>query len=258
MKLLVCIKQVLDSNIPLRIDEGSGRVIPEGPSRYWMNHADEFAVEEAVRIKESLPGTVLDVLTVGPDRTTQVLERAIGMGADTAVHVHAPEDASLTPLTIATWIGAFARNRGYDLILTGIMAEDDMQGQVGPLLAEYLEMPCATGVIFETVYPSKGVVYVEREIENARRYMLELDLPAVLTVQTGINHPRYPTLSNLIRARKDKPFRLDSAELASLGVREKILRVHTPGKSREGLLLQGDRREKAGQLLEILKREGLL
>lgn len=258
MKLLVCIKQVLDSNIPLRIDEGSGRVIPEGPSRYWMNHADEFAVEEAVRIKESLPGTVLDVLTVGPDRTTQVLERAIGMGADTAVHVHAPEDASLTPLTIATWIGAFARNRGYDLILTGIMAEDDMQGQVGPLLAEYLEMPCATGVIFETVYPSKGVVYVEREIENARRYMLELDLPAVLTVQTGINHPRYPTLSNLIRARKDKPFRLDSAELASVGVREKILRVHTPGKSREGLLLQGDRREKAGQLLEILKREGLL
>ncbi len=257
MKLLVCIKQVLDSNTRLRIDP-NGCAVADGPLKYWMNHADEFAVEEGIRIREAFPGTTLDVITVGPDRAEQVLERAMGMGADAGVHIRASEEISLSPLTLAVWMAHYARERAYDLIFTGVMAEDDMQGQVGPMLAECLELPCATSVMFQAIHPERGVVYVEREIEKGRRDTLEMDLPALLTIQTGINRPRYPSLSNLIRARQQEPRVVNAWELPSVAQREKIVKADIPGKSRAGVRLEGTSREKAVQLIERLKREGLL
>ena len=154
MKILACIKQVPDSETVFRVDKDTGWVRPKGQTKYWMNHADEFAVEEAVLIKETRPDTVVDALTVGPERAAQVLERAMGMGADGAVHILVPEEGYLSALSIASLIAAYASDKDYDLILAGVMAEDDMQGQVGPLLAELLSLPCATSVIFEELSPN--------------------------------------------------------------------------------------------------------
>ncbi|MGM0426742.1 MAG: electron transfer flavoprotein subunit beta/FixA family protein [Thermodesulfobacteriota bacterium] len=256
MNILVCIKQVLDSGASVRIEEESGKVIAEGS--YWMNHADEFAVEEALVIKDACPGTVVDVITVGPDRAAQVLERAMGMGADTGVHVRVLDEAPLSPWQVAAWIGSCARDRGYDLILAGVMAEDDMQGQVGPLLAEYLRIPCATSVICQTIDEKRDSVYVEREMESGRRDCLELDLPALLTVQTGMNQPRYPTLSNLMRAKAQKATVIAGSALPPVEARETVLGIHYPQQSRAGVCLKGDPREKAVQLLEILQQQGLM
>jgi len=258
MKILVCIKQVHDPETIFRVDKSTGSVEPEGQVKYWMNHADEFAVEEAILIKEAHPGTVVDALTVGPDRAARLLERAVGMGVDNGVHLLVPEEGYISPLIIASWIASYASDRKYDLILAGIMAEDHMQGQIGPLLAELLSLPCATSVIFEDVGPEGDKVHVEREIEGGLRDVLELDLPALLTVQTGINKPRYPSLSNLLRAKKQKAFVIDWETLPWVEEREEVLSSHYPGKSRIGVVLEGDQREKASQLLQILEKKAFI
>jgi len=258
MKILVSIKQVLDSETDLQVDELSGSVRAAGPAKYWMNHADEFAVEEAILIKESRPGTVVDALTVGPERAAQVLERSMGMGADHGLHIVVPEENYIGPMTIASWIAAWATEQEYDLILTGVMAEDDMRGQVGPMIAELMSLPYATSVIHEELRPEEGMVYVEREIEGGQRELLELQLPAVLTIQTGLNRPRYPTLSNLLRAKKEKARVIDSRTFSPVEDREKILRFDKPRKSRVGEVLEGSPQEKAAKLLEILKRKAFL
>ena len=258
MKILVCIKQVPDSEANVRLDETTGLVRQERHRSYRMNNADESAVEEAILIKEALPDTIVDVITAGPERAGLVVERAIGMGADKGVHIRMPEEAYVGPLAIANWIAAYAVDRDYDLILTGVMAEDDMQGQVGPLVAELLSLPCAALVIFEEMRHEDQTIYVEREIENGWRDMMELDLPAVLTIQTGINHPRYPSLSNLLRAKKQKAVVIDPDMLPKLEEREKILRARPPRKSRTGVVLEGDQKEKATELLHILQKKTFL
>jgi len=258
MKILVSIKQVLDPETDLQVDGRSGSVRAAGPAKYWMNHADEFAVEEAILIKEALPGTVVHALTVGPERAAQVLERSMGMGADRGLHLLVPEEDFLGPGTIASWIAAWAAEEKYDLILTGVMAEDDMQGQVGPMIAEWMSLPYATSVIHQELRPEENMVYVEREIEGGQRELLELKLPAVLTIQTGLNRPRYPTLSNLLRAKKQKAQVIDPRSFHPVEEREKILRFDKPRKSRVGVVLEGNAQEKAAQLLEILKRKAFL
>ena len=258
MKILVCTKQVPDSEAAFSLDEATGRVRQGRHQSYRMNNSDEFAVEEAVLIKEALPDTVVDVITAGPERAGIVVERAIGMGADEGVHILTTEEDYFSPLTIAAWIAAYASDKGYDLILTGVMAEDDMQGQVGPLVAELLSLPCSTSVIFEEIRRENRTIYVEREIEGGQRHMLELDMPAVLTIQTGINNPRYPSLSNLLRAKRQKTHVISPDMLPKLEEREKILRARPPLKSRTGMVLQGDQKDNALELLQILQEKAFL
>ena len=258
MKILVCIKQVPDPETVFKVEPSSGRVIPEGRLKFWMNHADESALEEALLIKEAVPETVVDVLTVGPDPAVQVLERAMGMGADTGVHILVSDDQLFEPFTIASWISGYARGKGYDLILAGVMAEDHMHGQVGPMVAELMHLPCATSVIAETIDPAAAVVRVEREIEGGQRSRLEMDLPAVLTFQTGANEPRYPTLSNLLRAKKQGALVIPSETLPIVRDREKVVGADYPQKARAGLFLEGTVKQKASRLLDILEKEALL
>ena len=258
MKILVCIKQVPDPEIPVRVDD-QGRVArPEGDLKYWINHADEFAVEEAILIKDSGFGKTVDALTVGPGHAAQVLERAMGMGADNGIHILLEENDFLSPLKIASHIASYALNKDYDLILAGVMGEDHMQGQVGVMLAELLGFSCATSVIFEKIRNEGRSVYVEREIEGGLRAALELDLPAILTFLTGINKPRYPTLSNLLRAKKQKVLVVESHTLGAAKDREMVVRASYPGKSRAGLMLEGSGKEKAVRLLQILEKEALI
>lgn len=258
MKILACVKQVLDGESVFRIRKDSDWIETEGDPRYGMNHPDEFVVEEAVALKEAHREVTVDVLTVGPHRASQVLERAVGMGADRAYHILTREEGYLAPLTVSSWIAGFAETRNYDLILCGIMAEDDMQGQVGPMLAEHLGYPCATSVVRETCRPETETIRVEREIEGGRRELLEIALPAVLTLQTGINRPRYPSLSNLLRAKKEKPEILDPARFPMPEDRERFLRAALPPAVRRGVVLEGDTEQKARELHRILKEMAFL
>jgi electron transfer flavoprotein beta subunit len=258
MRILVCVKQVPESEIPILIDESVGWIQRNTITEFKMNRLDEYAIEEALLIKESIADTRIDIITVGPDRCDEVVRRSIGMGADTGVHIRTAPDGYQSPYGVAAAIADFARGKNYALILTGAMSEDSMQGQVGPMLAARLGFAWATSVIFERIASDLQTIYVEREIENGHRDMLELKLPALITIQSGINTPRWPSLSNLLRA--------NSQELEEVSIRNPALRqqmehpaeIGYPKKSRAGLILTGSRAEKAASLMTVLREKSFL
>lgn len=258
MKILVCLKQVPEPDTTITLNAAGTGLQIQGHAAYSMNRFDEFALEEAVRIKEMLEDVAIDVVTVGPKRSEQAIRRALGMGAEQGVHILTEDDGWLSPALIAAWIAGYARNRSYDLIFAGIMSEDAMQGQVGPMLAAQLAWPWATAVVYEKIAKDKKSIYVEREIEAAGRATLELRLPAVLTIQSGINAPRYPSLSNLLRANKQELTVIEAAKMPQRRPRETIVRMTYPHKMRAGKILSGTPREKAARLLTILQQKGFV
>jgi electron transfer flavoprotein beta subunit len=283
MKILVCVKQVRDPDGPIRID-GSGQAIAAAPDALFrMNRFDEFALEAALQIREAFPGTRIDALTAGPARAARTVRRALETGADEGIHLLLEDDACRTPFEIASLIGAFAHDRHYDLILTGVMAEDDMQAQVGPMLAEILGYPWATAVMaLQMTSPpeslsggagqcgvyddrhARGVVRVERELEGGRREAFALTLPALLTIQSGANRPRYPALSHVLRARSQalitisRPQQGGAEPGAMPSPRERIVLLEEPAPLQTGLILAGSPEEKAEALLRILRDRAFL
>ena len=252
MKLLVCVKQIPDPDAPVRVNADSRWVDNDGCA-FVMNRFDGFALEEALRIREEIPDTRIDVVSVGPERVEAVLRRSLGIGADHGIHILTESDGYLNPYATATWIAAHARACNYDLILTGIMSGDDMNGQVGPLVAEMLHLPCATSVIFRRMMPELGEIYVEREMEGGLRDALEIKLPALLTLQSGINQPRYPSLSKMLRANRHSLDVIPSDSFESPSIHLSVMQTTLPQKMRAGLILEGTPREKALQLLDILQ-----
>jgi electron transfer flavoprotein beta subunit len=258
MKILVCVKQVPESDTPLRIDDNSGWIRMDEISGFRMNRLDEFAVEEAVLIKAASAHTIIDAVTVGPNRAADVIKRSIGMGVDSGIHIVTESEQYQSSFKIAAWIAEYARDRHYDLILTGAVSEDNMQGHIGPMIAGRLGLPWATSVIFETIAADEKSVYVEREIEGGSRHALELQLPAVLTIQSGINTPRYPSLSNLLRAGRLEIEKIQAGDLAQPASPEVLEQIFYPQKTRSGTVLEGTAEEKATQLIRILREKALL
>ncbi len=257
MNFLVCVKEVPETDAPLEIDVTSLRPASRDANYYRMNRYDECAVEEALLIKESLPDVSVDALTVGPPEAERVVRRAVGMGADRGAHIVREVDRFESPFTIASFIAQFARGRRYDLIMTGVIAEDDMQGQVGPLIAEMLAVPCVTSTVLTEIRTDTGHVYVEREIEQGMRETFLVTLPCVLTIQSGINRPRYPSLSNTLRAKRTPPERIDAATLETPPPRDRITALRAPSKTRTGLILEGTTEEKAAKLADMIIEKGL-
>jgi electron transfer flavoprotein beta subunit len=264
MQILVCVKQVRDPDSPVRID-AAGEAIESAPDAVFrMNRFDEFALEEALRLREKFPDTHIDALSAGPQRAAQTVRRALELGADKGIHLVMHDESYRTPFEVATLIGAYARDRQYDLILTGVMAEDDMQAQVGPMLAEILGYPWATAVMAIRRSHLSGALQVERELEGGRREGCELTLPALLTVQSGINRPRYPALSHMLRARSQALLTISpSPQHGATSVspplpRERIVNLEEPAPMQTGLILSGGPEEKAERLLQILRERALL
>ncbi len=258
MKILVCIKQVADSSETLRVDERTGLLSYDANTAFRMNRFDEFALEEALLIKEMLPGTSVDALSVGPERVSVMVQRAMGMGADHGIHILNRASGYSSPFTVASLIAECARARNYDLIVTGVMAEDTMASQTGQLIAAQLDLPCATSVIKEQVRPESGDIALEREIEGGSRETVQLKLPAVLTIQPGINFPRYPSFSKVMRARTYPQERIRAEDLDIEEPRESCRGVRIPRAASQGVFIEGSPAEKARKLINILHEKALL
>lgn len=258
MKILVCVKQVPESESPVTIDESTGWIAGDAITEYRMNRLDEYAVEEALLIKETFADCHVDVITVGPDGCEAVVRRAVGMGADSGIHLEVLSGGFLSAFEVAARLADFAAGRNYTLILAGAMSEDSMQGQVGPMLAAQLDCVWATSVIAEKISPDRKTIYVEREIEGGHRHLLELDLPAVITIQSGINTPRWPTLSNLLKASSQGLERISADESTNSKPMQYLTKLTYPQKSRNGLVLSGSVQEKAVGLMTILAQKSLL
>jgi len=258
MNILVCIKAVPAGEMQIRIDD-SGRWIEAGSDDDTvMNRYDEYALEEAVRIKEHLTGTTVEVLSVGPKRCRAVIRRALAKGADTGIHIQDPAPGDPGAETVAAAIAGFCLTRAYDLILTGVISEDLMQGLTGPLLAARLQIPCAAAVIRQRIDPDRGTVLAACELESGWSENIRLTLPALLTIQSGINRPRYPSLSNMMRSRHQKLITLPADALPCVENESRITALSETAVSSCASFFEGTLEEKAEALLDLLIEKGVL
>ncbi|NTU69179.1 MAG: electron transfer flavoprotein subunit beta/FixA family protein [Chlorobiaceae bacterium] len=251
MNILVCIKQVPDMEARFT-PNATGTWFEESGLAFRMNDYDEFAVEEAVRLKERLGGEVeVTVLSIGPDRVVETIRKAMAMGCDHGVHVRDDVATDRDPWQIATMIAGYARSRGFGLIFTGMQSLDRGSAQVGVLVAELLGLSCATTVVGFSC--DGATATVERELEGGTRAVVRLRLPALLTCQLGLNTPRYPTLPNILKARKRELLVLSPGEV---GVEAPL--AEASGFSRHErrstcTVLEGEAGELAGMVVDLLK-----
>lgn len=251
MKILVCMKQVAQKDVPLQLNE-SGTWIREDTS-YESNEPDAYALEEALQLKEKHGGEVV-VISAGPARALQVLLEALAKGASRAIHL---EDAGLVGLdavSTAKALAAAIRDEQFDLILTGLQSDDCGYAQTGVILAELLGWPHATIVM--QVEKQDGGIRVKRELEAGYFQFVDMPMPAVLTVQSGIKKLRYATLMGIKQA-KNKPLRkLAAADLGPLGPNLlQIQRLYIPQKTKKTEVLNGTPAEMAKKLVEMLRND---
>jgi len=260
MKILVCLKQVphQDARLDVRAD---GTWIQEDNIKFEINSYDTYALEEALRVKDK-GDTEVVVASIGPDRVTQALRTALGMGADRAVHVKDPAADGSDALGVAKTLAAVAKAESPDLVLMGLMSDDGNAASVPPMLAQLLDVPSATGVM--SVEYQNGSVRVERELEGGALEVVDLPRPCVLAVQTGINQVRYASLKGIMAAKK-KP--IDVKTAADLGVagqvgaaaaKARIEKVYVPPKGQGAEILSGSADEVVGKLVGKIKELGLL
>ncbi|GFO70205.1 electron transfer flavoprotein subunit beta [Geomonas limicola] len=251
MKILVCIKQVPDMESRFKPDS-AGVWYSDTDLAFRMNEYDEYAVEQAVQLKEQLGGEPeVVVLSVGPDRVVEALKKALAMGCDRAVQVQDPAAHLKDPWQIASAIAAYAKGENFNLIFTGLQSQDRGSAQVGVTLAEILGIASVTTIVgFEY---ADGSVTVRRELEGGLKARVQLKTPALVTCQLGLNVPRYPTLPNIMKAKKKEILTLPVGELLHEEARSVTASFYAPPKKSGGIVLEGDVAVQVDQLLDILR-----
>ena len=251
MKLLVCIKQVPDMESRFKPDS-LGTWYDVEDLAWRMNEYDEYAVEEAVKLREQLgDGAELTVLSIGPERVVEPIRKALAMGCDRGVHVVDSDVSRKDPWQIAAIIASHAREAGYDLIFTGMQSQDRGSAQVGVTVAEELGYACATTLVGFGY--ADGAVTAKRELEGGTKGVAKLGLPALVTCQMGLNVPRYPTLPNIMKAKKKEVQAVPVADLLKEEPLAATTSFHAPAKKGGAIVLEGDVAPLVDQLLGILK-----
>ncbi|MBI2355061.1 MAG: electron transfer flavoprotein subunit beta/FixA family protein [Deltaproteobacteria bacterium] len=253
MKILVCIKQVPDMESRFKPDS-QGTWFSEADLAFRMNEYDEYAVEQAVGLKELLGDSAdITVLSIGPDRVVEAIKKALAMGCDRGVHIPDAAVHGKDPWQVASAITAFSQGKGFDLIFTGMQSQDRGSAQVGITVAELLGYACASTVVgFEYL---EGSVVVRRELEGGGKAVVRMPLPALVTCQLGLNVPRYPTLPNIMKAKKKEISTVSLGELLKEGPLAETTSFYPPAKSGGGIILEGDVAELADRLIGILKEK---
>lgn len=253
MKIFVCIKQVPDTETKVKVAP-DGKSLDTAGVKWIMNPYDEYAVEEAVKIRDANPGSQVHVITVGPKkRAPDALRTALAMGADEGIVVDGPE--AMDPLTVAKALAKVITTEGSgNLVLTGKLAIDDNASSVSQMVAELLGWGHTTVVSKITVTPENALV--ERDIEGGSKEVVQLKLPAVIAANKGLNMPRYASLPGIMKAKKKT---LKEYDLAGLGVatadKTKILKIELPSEKPPVKLLSGDSTQQSTDLVKLLRDE---
>jgi len=248
MKIAVCIKQVVTREWQIRIDESKTWVRDQDAS-WELNEPDAYALEEALRLKERHGGEVIAV-SAGPARVTQVIREALARGADRAIHVAGDHFATADAFAVASALAAAVQDEAVDLILTGLQSDDQGFAQVGVMLAEKLGIAHAT--IIMDVQIDGSTLRVKRELEGGWFQWIALPLPAVLTIQSGINQLRYATLKGIMAAKKKE---LRTVTAPPPAARQRIVSIYVPEKTKQTRMLTGSPRDAAKELVRLLREE---
>ena len=248
MKIGVCIKRVPSRESELAIS-GDGTWVEDTDS-YDSSEPDNYALEAGLQLKEQQGGEVVAIL-LGPSGASEVVKTALAKGADRALHVVHEQLHCLDPFQVAGVLASTVREEQFDLILTGLQSDDQGFAQTGVLLAELLGIPHSTVVVDIQVQGEK--LRVKRELEGGWSQSAEMSLPGVLTIQSGINSPRYATFKGIIAAKRKEIRSLPCADVAPAS--QEVLRLYVPQKSKQTEMLTGSPDEQATVLVNKLKNE---
>lgn len=259
MNILVCMKQVPDTAIAIKLD-AEQKSIDRSEMTYVVNPFDEYAIEAGLQLKEKYGGEVT-LVTMGPDRADEALRTGLAMGADKGVHISDPALEGSDTLVTAKVLAAAIKGLPYDIVLCGKVATDDNTGQVGPALAELLGIPHISGATTLEVDDAAKKATATREVEGGFMRM-EVPIPAVITAEKDLNAPRYPSLPGIMKA-KTKP--VDKKDVASLGMdpssvglagsKIQPMGMSLPPEREAGRIIEGEAEEAAKELARLLRAE---
>jgi len=252
VKIVVSIKQAPARDSLLRINN-AGSWIQEDDLGFEINEPDAYALEAGLQLKEKNGGEVI-ALCAGPARAGQTIREALAKGADRAIHIEEENLRALDPLAVASLMAKAVAPEKPDLILTGLQSDDLGYGQTGVILAELLGLP--HGTIIMQVEVQGGSIRVKRELEDGWFQHVEMPLPALLTIQSGISKLRYATLMGIKKAKSKEIKRLTAAELgAPPAASIEMARIYIPGRAKQAQIFEGNPKEAAAKLVEKLKFE---
>ena len=260
MDVIVCVKHVPSvAEVELKVTP-DGKDIDKAGMVFDINEWDDYALEEALRIKEKSGGTVT-VVTVGGEDSNETLRKCLAKGADNAIRVTDPRINLWDPIIIARILSKVIENVPHDLVLVGVQAADDGYAAVGPALAGFLDIPYAT--LVKKVEVENGHVRVNRELEGGLEEVVDVELPALLSIQTGINEPRYVSIIGVRRAmrREIKVYNLEELGLSLSEVKADIIEIeklYRPHVERRAQFIEGSPEVITSKIMEILKARGII
>ncbi|MCK5057258.1 MAG: electron transfer flavoprotein subunit beta/FixA family protein [Candidatus Aminicenantes bacterium] len=252
MNIYVCMKQVPDTEASLTVKDGKS--INEENIKWVINPYDEYAIEEALKLKEKEPGSAVTVVTLGPARSESSIRTGLAMGAEHAVHIETDEYIH-HKATAKALANAIKQDENYGVIFLGKQAIDEDSYQTHILLADYLGIPAATNI---TAFSFEGdKVIVEREIDEGAKEKIEMTVPCIVGATKGLNEPRYASLMGIMKAKKIPIKKLTLKELgiedASIGI--KPLKLYAPPEKPPGRIIEGELEDSVKELVRLLKEE---
>ncbi|TAL29601.1 MAG: electron transfer flavoprotein subunit beta/FixA family protein [Spirochaetes bacterium] len=258
MKIVVLVKEVPDMESKFKI-VGDAK-IDESQIAFKMNAFDEYAVEAGLQLKEKFGGEVI-IISSGPERVSKEIRQAFAMGADWGIQVMDSQvDEGDNYVVSAAIKKAIDSLGGVDLVLSGVQAEDDQSAVTGVMIADLMGLPHCTNVVKIEVGGDGKTMKVNRELEGGFNEVAEIAMPALLTIQSGINQPRYPTLPGIMKAKKKrldikKAGEIGAAELGEAGSKTKFVKMFFPVSEHKAEILTGDAKTAAKTLVDKLKNE---
>jgi electron transfer flavoprotein beta subunit len=252
MNIYVCLKQVPDTEASILVKDGKS--IQEATIKWIVSPYDEYAIEEALKLKEKTPGSTVTALSLGPERVHNALRTALAMGADKAIHIESNGylDDQNTARALAAVIKADA---AFGVIFTGKQAIDNDASQLHILLAENLAVPVATNV---TTFAVAGpIVKVQREIDEGAKEMIEMSIPCVVAAAKGLNTPRYASMMGIMKAKKIeiKKITLSEINISESQNKVKLLKLSAPAEKPQGRIIPGEPADAVRELVRLLREE---
>ena len=261
MNIVVCIKQVPDTETKIELKEDGSGIVEQG-IKHVVNPYDEYAVEEGIKLKEKFGGEVT-IVCLGPDRATEAIRTALAMGADKALHLNDPLFEGSDSYATAKILAKAISQLSYDIILTGKQAVDWDNSQVFSYLAEFLNLPQASVVVGLEVASDSKSATAKRETEGGEKEIIQVPLPAIIACQKDLNSPRFPSLPGIMKAKKKEIKKMGLADLGfsedEVGVKGskvKISNYALPPERKAGQIIEGEEpQEVCEKLVKLLREE---
>ena len=249
MKIAVLVKQVPGSESPLNVDS-SEKSLDESQVTYITNESDNYAIEEALQICDKLEEGEVVIISMGPQRVQKAIREALAKGGHRAIHINTNSSASSDPLVTASALASIMKDEKFDLIFSGLQSDDLGFGQTGIILGEMLEMSTATLAMSTEV--AEGKIRVKRELESGYFQWITMTLPASISVQSGCNTPRYPSLKGIMGAKKKK---ITEVQFNEIDTFQSVKRLYSPSNSKETVMIEGSTENIVEKLVDVLKNE---